>query len=182
MRLFIAINFPRPVRSALLQEQEIIRSNAVRGNFSREGNLHLTLAFLGEMPSAVLPELCEIIDALDIHRFALSLDRIGRFGRDGNDTWWVGAAPNRSLESLQKRLVASLREAGFPTDAKRFTAHVTLARQVRIVETAVAQQLLRTIKPISAPVGRISLMESLRIDGTLTYVELHGHDLRENSR
>ena len=48
MRLFIAINFSPSFKKAILSSAQQLRDRGVRGNFTREENLHLTLAFIGE--------------------------------------------------------------------------------------------------------------------------------------
>ena len=52
MRLFIAIRLSRPLVETLKQAQRDMRHQGAEGNFSREENLHLTLAFLGETEDA----------------------------------------------------------------------------------------------------------------------------------
>jgi nitroreductase len=49
MRLFIAINFNTDTRNRLIALQEELRTKSQSGNFSRDENLHLTLAFIGEV-------------------------------------------------------------------------------------------------------------------------------------
>ena len=49
MRLFIALPLCGDARQALLDVQQDMRNQGVRANFSRAENLHLTLAFLGEL-------------------------------------------------------------------------------------------------------------------------------------
>ena len=61
MRLFIAINLSDEMRSALIDAQNDMYESGVRGNFSPEENLHVTLAFIGEYPD---PE--EVREALEV--------------------------------------------------------------------------------------------------------------------
>lgn len=49
MRLFYAINFDDTVKKRLSDIQNALRARAVRGNFTLPDNLHLTLAFIGEV-------------------------------------------------------------------------------------------------------------------------------------
>ena len=49
MRLFIVIPFSEEFREELLRVQREMKVNGVRGNFSRPENLHVTVAFLGEV-------------------------------------------------------------------------------------------------------------------------------------
>ena len=47
MRLFLAVNFDRPMKDALVGIQNEWYDHGVRGSYTSEENLHLTLAFIG---------------------------------------------------------------------------------------------------------------------------------------
>ena len=47
-RIFIAIRFGDEVRKALVALQNALRAEGVEGNYCAWGNLHMTLAFIGE--------------------------------------------------------------------------------------------------------------------------------------
>ena len=49
MRLFIALPAPEHVRQALEETQAALKKAGVRGRFTPPENLHLTLAFLGNV-------------------------------------------------------------------------------------------------------------------------------------
>ena len=69
MRLFIAVRFSNHIQKSLQQTMADLRRQGVRGNFSRVENLHLTLAFLGEVQD---PEpVCEAINAAAAAPFSL---------------------------------------------------------------------------------------------------------------
>ena len=176
MRVFIAINFPTPVRRALVKHQQTIRDAAQSGNFTQEENLHLTLVFLGEVPVGDLARIDAIVDTLASQPFPLTFDEIGRFDRKGKDIWWVGIRRNRSLLDLQSALDDAFRRAGYRLDSRPFTAHITLAREVRVSDPGDRRRLCTTIAPIETTVTRVSVMESTRIDGRLTYREVYGKD------
>jgi len=165
MRLFIAIDFDAAVKAALVDLQSQLRARCSSGTFSREGNLHLTLAFLGECDEA---ERVDAETAMDVgfEPFGLTIDGLGRFRGQGGDTWYAGLAKSSPLASLQSRLVRRLKSAGLPVDAHPFHPHVTLARRV---ESAASPW---PCPPIQISVGRIVLMESHRLDGDLVYSPL----------
>ena len=48
MRLFIALNFNENMKYALLKMQNALKQSGVRGSFTRDENLHMTLVFIGE--------------------------------------------------------------------------------------------------------------------------------------
>ena len=64
MRLFIAINFNDDTHNRLIALRDELRSRSERGNFSLPENLHLTLAFIGE----VSPKKIEKIDLMKSER------------------------------------------------------------------------------------------------------------------
>ncbi len=176
MRVFIAINFSTPVRRALLKHQQTIRDAAKSGNFTRGENLHLTLVFLGEVPVGDLARIIDIVDTVSGPQFPLTFDEIGRFDRKGKDIWWVGIRRNRNLQDLQAALDDAFRRAGYRLDSRPFTAHITLAREVRVSDPGARRRMCTAIAPIETVATRVSVMESTRIEGRLTYREVYGKD------
>ena len=93
MRLFIAVNFSENALKSLLAARERLRElTGGRGGFTQDTNLHLTLAFLGEVAEARVPSAAEAMAAAGGRPLTLVIDRSGRFRRDGGDIWWAGAA------------------------------------------------------------------------------------------
>ncbi len=167
MRLFIALPLPDALREALLRAQENLRRQGVRANFSREENLHLTLAFLGEVEAAAGAQ--EAVLSLDAPAFALTLAGSGAFG----DLLWAGIQNNGDLDRLAARVRRALEEHGLPYDRKPFRPHITLARRVRAPEPP------RVILPrLSARAEWVTLFRSERVDGTLVYTPLAEKRLR----
>ena len=59
MRLFIAVRLNEEMKDALIDAQNQMYDAGVRGNYTSEENLHLTLAFIGEYPN---PQ--DVLDAM----------------------------------------------------------------------------------------------------------------------
>ena len=169
MRLFIAINFDEDTKQQLLAVQSRLRESA-RGNFSRPENLHLTLAFLGELSPDCIPELQQTMVETGMKSLTFSFTHIGRFHWREGDLWWIGLEKNSQLEELQGQLCQKLKNKGFSVDSKKFTPHITLARQVHLTGPLEENLLL----PASFPtkVRTMSLMVSERVNGKLTYTEI----------
>ena len=100
MRLFIAIRLSRPLVETLKQAQRDMRHQGAEGNFSREENLHLTLAFLGETEDAAgaLSAMEEVSGGGAIR---LAVSGVGRFG----DLWWAGVEENLRLKTAAENLL-----------------------------------------------------------------------------
>lgn len=170
MRLFIAINFDDTTKQNILAVQQRLRQLG-QGNFSRPENLHLTLAFLGELPPARVNAVKQAMKQTAVAPLELSFDHLGRFARDGSDLWWIGLAENSGLITLQKELCGHLTHEGFLLESRRFSPHITLAREVRLPRQPDEQALLGG--PFTTRAEAISLMQSQRVGGTLTYTELY---------
>lgn len=170
MRLFIAINFDDTELDAFEAARERLRDQAGAANYSRRENLHLTLAFLGEQPPARMGEISGAMlkATKNTPGFELRFDRAGRFRREGGDIWWLGAAESPELTKLQAGLAAELRARGFKLEDRRYTPHLTLAREVR----GEAEPELVLPEPVPALVRGASLMLSERRQGVLTYTPL----------
>lgn len=130
MRLFVASPLPGSVRERLDRGLAPLRSARRDVRWSDPAGWHLTLAFLGEVPS-----LGPVIDA--VHPIALrhapSRLRLAGVGRFGNRVLWVAVAdePPEALGRLAVDVVASLQDAGFLIEERPFRAHLTLARRSR---------------------------------------------------
>ena len=160
MRLFIAVTLSEEMRRALTEAQNELRARGVRGSYTPEENLHLTLAFIGEYPDAeaVLDALAE----LSFTPFPLRLEGMGCFG----DLWWAGLRLSPPLTALARRVRRALAERGIPFDRKRFSPHITLIRRAAGTLPGTA------LRPVSMTVGAISLMRSDRGRGGMIYTEL----------
>jgi 2'-5' RNA ligase len=97
-------------------------------------HLHVTLAFLGDVPDDATPRLAAALDeaARPLAPFRLRLVTVGAFPSARRPrVVWAGAEDAKPIAELATRTRASLAAAGFAGDEKDFRAHVTLARARR---------------------------------------------------
>lgn len=168
MRLFIAINFDEDTKQNIIAVQRRLRELG-RGNFSSPENLHLTLAFLGEVAPERVVAIRSVMDQLTVPQLHLVFDHAGYFHRNDGDIWWLGLAPNQALLALHKELYHRLTDAGFQLDNRRFSPHITLARKVVLDKEPDRNK--RIGAPFATNADTVSLMLSERIAGQLTYTE-----------
>ena len=160
MRLFIAINLSPEMKNALTTAQRAMYHRGVRGNFTPEENLHLTLAFIGEMKE---PEkVAAALQTLKFKPFRLTLDNMGCFG----DILWVGVKGNQGLTGAVRGVRDALENAQIRYDTQKFVPHITLIRKMS-----------GNWKQVSAPKGEmmvkgISLMKSEQKDGRTVYTQI----------
>lgn len=169
MRLFIAVNFEEAFKLRLSRHMEQLRKNAIRGNFSRVSNLHITLAFIGETDRVADCE--SALQAIDFSRFSISFDRVSRFKRRGGDICWLGVRDDTEIKALAGSVARELKARGFELEDREFKAHLTLAREV-VFKGGFEPTKYALPQNLNYRVDRISLMKSERIKGNLTYTEL----------
>lgn len=127
LRLFFAC-WP----SAALQQQlhrlgrELQRQ--VGGRPTRRDNIHLTLAFLGDVAPDRLPVLQQLAGEIVAPVFALPLQRLGCWP-DGGVGWLAPDEVPEGLLQLVQQLNEALQQAGFRTEKRRYRPHVTLLRK-----------------------------------------------------
>ena len=93
-------------------------------------NFHVTLAFLGMQPAAVIPDICALAGRLRLAPCRVVMDQVGRFPRAG--VMWLGASmPPDPLRRFQQDLLDALQDAGIGHDPKPWTFHLTLYRRLR---------------------------------------------------
>ncbi len=161
MRLFIAINLSAEMKKALMSVKEQLIKSGVRGNFTKEENLHLTLAFIGEYDD--IGAVLRAIRSVPFEPFSLSTDGLGSFG----DLWWAGLKSQSGLRTYVEALRRALGEAGIPFDSKRFSPHITLVRRAsKNVLPAVS------VPKVTMTACRVSLMRSERTPSGMVYTEI----------
>ncbi len=112
MRLFIAINFTEEIKSMLYECAQELKSHSRKGNFSNKDNLHLTLAFLGELPEDRIEDIEEAMEEVKASPFTLEFSQLGKFDSRsrGEALYWCGVKANPSLQGIQRKLLSALQE------------------------------------------------------------------------
>ncbi|MBQ5421561.1 MAG: RNA 2',3'-cyclic phosphodiesterase [Clostridium sp.] len=160
MRLFIAVRLSEEMQGSVTQTLHLMKKLGAKGKFVPSANLHLTLAFLGEVPDAA--PVKEAMSSVAWKPFKLSMTELGTFG----DTLWVGLKGNQGLSALEKSLREALDSAGIDYDRKKFVPHITMARKFS-----------GNYRQVPAPKGdmmvkKVSLMRSDLKDGKRVYREI----------
>ncbi|MDV2504162.1 MAG: RNA 2',3'-cyclic phosphodiesterase [bacterium] len=132
IRAFIAVDVPPPVQEALGELQRGMEEAGLKARWPRPQDVHVTLAFLGNVPSEQVPELRAAMEEaaqgagpLEVH--------VGGVGAFPNERWprviWVGfEEPTGGLAALHKRLEAALVPLGYEPEDRPFRPHLTVAR------------------------------------------------------
>lgn len=148
-RLFVAI----PVETEpalgemLLQLQRQLAHEKI--NWVNTQNLHLTLKFIGEQPTTILPDIRHLMTAVaSRHKaFSLNFGRTGIFGsRYDPRVLWLGCSTgDEPVKLLANDLLNEFTKIGFERDRQNFVPHLTLARIKHLSDKPLFQRTVGAI-------------------------------------
>ena len=166
VRCFVAIEIPQSIQALLRPVQTHLQSEIQKASWTKQGNFHLTLKFLGDVRSETIEVLRETIQNVADAQAPFSIE-FGGVGAFPNFTrprvLWVGIKQGTLIVSnLAKAVNLELKRLGFPAD-NRFHPHLTLARLRTPMNLEPLQHSLRqydTIAGAVVKVNEITLMRS----------------------
>jgi 2'-5' RNA ligase len=123
-RLFTALEIPRNAAMSL----SLLRGGLPGARWIDVENYHITLRFIGDVDGRTADELVERLDRIDRPEFQIRLDGIGSFGSKKPHSVWAGVTPTPDMFALQGEIERICQRIGLPSDPRKFTPHVTLAR------------------------------------------------------
>jgi 2'-5' RNA ligase len=155
MRCFLAAWPDDAARGRCAALIDTLRPHADHGRAMRAENLHLTLAFIGELPDAAGPGLAADCAELRLPAHDWALTEIGFFARPR--VLWAGGALSDELAAIAAAARALLDRRRIGYDRKPFVPHVTLLRDVRRFDGPRAIE-----PPIGWPIRSVGLFRSGR--------------------
>jgi 2'-5' RNA ligase len=127
MRAFLALPIAEDTVAALLAVQARIPF----GRHVPEDNLHLTLAFLGDVSDAVLEAIDDLLSATPLPAAPVRFAGLGTFGEMERGLVFAEVRADPALAALQSKVAHLARMAGAELPRRRFRPHVTLTRANR---------------------------------------------------
>lgn len=132
IRAFIAIEIPAEIQNKIGDLQNSLKGIGGRISWTKPGNIHLTLKFLGDIDEAIIDEIsAELLLAVqNITGFKISVKAIGVFPNFRRPrVIWIGANSERDqLQELAAQIEDCMENFGFEKESRRFSAHLTLGR------------------------------------------------------
>lgn len=172
LRLFYAINFDEKTMQDLKKLQDDLRPQVYRGRWAPPENFHITMHFVGEVEDDELPFFKSALEKSveGMEEFPLRFTSYGSFRRNLQDLIYVKA--KYSGDSMLYISEALRRNAGRGDD-KPLKPHITLVRRAEMNHKTlkVLKKMRFSLPPVA--VKSVELMESRKVDGTLTYLPLH---------
>lgn len=187
MRLFVALTIPAEVKQSLAALREEFGARLPSLRWVRQEGVHLTLAFLGEVPADRVEPVRQALAGCPGGLIPPALDAagLGVFPHQrAPRVLWAGfrEAPEAVLE-LQRRVARAMSAEGFPMEQRQFRPHLTVGRfrrPLRRSERDLLSALLRRDAQRSFgrfTARRLSLYRSTLLPAGARYEELDGWPL-----
>lgn len=165
MRCFIAAWPDPPTSLALAALSADVRERVAHRRATRIDDLHLTLAFIGNLDDADAFAVADAITKFKFRTFSWRLDTLGFF--DDAGVVWVGAAgePVNPLVALAERARAVLDRFDLHYDRRPLAPHVTLLRGVQRFS-------VERVAPIVWRIDSVALYRSVPTDEATRYARV----------
>jgi len=166
MRLFVAVEIPKEIRTAISDlTRKIGRVEGLR--WVSEASMHLTLKFLGEVKDSLIPDIQKRLQTVAARHniFSAGVRGAGAFPNlKRPNVLWIGFEKSGPLRALADDIESELAELGFTRENRPFSPHLTIARvrESRGIEPAIKE--LSTYKDTffgTIGVDEILLMKSV---------------------
>lgn len=184
MRLFVAVNFPTPVRRALAGIAAQLADAELPVRWTSEDAFHLTLRWLGDRDDDDVAAVTGILHELatEFEPFEADFGPVGAFPSPRRPrVIWIAVDAGPRLRLLRDELERRLARDGFGRDERSFRPHVTLGRAKRDARPGAFRPFVATSGSlgidVSIPVTSIDLMRSHLEPGGARYERLAAVEL-----
>jgi len=189
LRAFIAVEIPLDIRVDIEHATSNLRRDT--GSLIRwvaVENMHLTLKFLGDIPTANMEVLTQMIraEADSFNCFDIHLTGIGSFPNPKRPrVIYIGIQAPAELEAFQRQLESATRRLGYNSEERAFAPHLTIGRVRQNIPQDDQQKIRRALEaskidsPGTAKVNSVHLYKSdLKPTGPV-YTKLFSAHLRK---
>jgi 2'-5' RNA ligase len=123
-RLFVAIRPPEPIRDLLIDAMD----DMADFRWQDEGQLHITLRFIGEVDRPVAEDLAASLERIRFAPFHIRIKGVGRFEQRNGGALWAGVEPKEPLAALAAKVERICQSVGLEPERRAYHPHITLAR------------------------------------------------------
>lgn len=168
MRIFIAIQLDDEVRKHIGDMADMLDPYFEKARYSRMENYHITVKFIGETDRRTYLKVVDATKraAVRCRDFTMKTTQPGSFKRKKRHIFYCGTEYTQGLYELDDAVSEEIQKSGIEIQKTKLVPHITIAREVVLKEDY--PEISMPGKEIK--VDSISVMESTRINGKLTYI------------
>jgi RNA 2',3'-cyclic 3'-phosphodiesterase len=191
-RLFFALEINTQIRNQISdltsRLKKVAQFSAVNVSWVPEENYHLTLFFLGNIPSEKAKNLADRLTQAvkEIPPFPLDFRHLGFFPNEPKQpikVLWLGIhRPPDELDRLRQQCASIIAETGLPVPDQQFSPHITLGRFKSNKGVSAFRKMTKVYqftKMGTCEVNQLVLMESITGDGPATYAPFASESLNK---
>ena len=170
IRLFVALEIPRPIRERLV----LLQGGVPGARWLTSEQLHQTLRLIGDVQESMAADIDDALSTIRAPAFMLELAGVGEFGGKIPRAIWAGVRPSEGLMHLQRKIETAMQRLGLEAEERKYTPHVTLARLKNTLPAKVMEFLTHQALFASGPfrVDHFALFSSqLGSSGAAYHVE-----------
>lgn len=166
MRLFIAAHFPEEVLRDLNVRVGALKSRLPAASWVRPETQHLTFAFLGEQPEALVDAIAAPLSSSlgTIAKFDARLHGCGFFPNPRRArVGWIGLEPESAFAKIAHAVRNVVTQHGVTLDGGEFKPHLTLMRMRDPWPPASIELFTRSLRDYQStefPVSEVTLFSS----------------------
>jgi len=128
MRLFVGLDIPHSVRTAISRYVDEARRHAPDAKWVKPESYHVTLKFIGEWKRDVR-EVIAAIQKIEAPAFDIGFCGCGFFpNARAPRVFWIGIHSSESLPQLASQVDDATAAFGIEREDKKYSPHLTLAR------------------------------------------------------
>ncbi|MFQ5824091.1 MAG: RNA 2',3'-cyclic phosphodiesterase [bacterium] len=161
IRTFIAIEIPDSIHQKIanLQNELELKKEKARISWTKPGNIHLTIKFLGNVEESRINSVAEAVESA-VQPFSPFNFLVNNFGAFPNfrrpRVLWIGIEnPTFQLIQIAQNIDDELSKIGFPREKRKFSPHLTVAR----VKSSLSQNFVQLLQKESFEGGEVSVEE-----------------------
>ncbi|MDE0482523.1 MAG: RNA 2',3'-cyclic phosphodiesterase [Candidatus Poribacteria bacterium] len=178
IRCFAAIEIPERIQALLVEVQNAFRPKIEKASWTKQGNFHFTLKFLGDVEDRNINEISAALQKIAESQtpFSIEIGGIGAFPNLARPrVLWVGLKQGEvPITKLASAVNQELVKFGYSNDT-RFHPHLTLARlrnQVNLNSFISIFKKFETIDGALLTVDKITLVKSELHPSGAVYIPL----------
>lgn len=161
-RAFIALEIPNQIHQEIstitAKLRQDIGTNPVR--WVPPGNIHLTLKFLGNISSAKIDQISQVLSKVagNHEKHTIIISGLGAFPNIRRPrVIWIGIQAPETLKALFRGLEDAMTNLEFPREKRSFNPHLTLGRVRQHLSPADSQSLQKALS--NTNIGYIDKVE-----------------------
>lgn len=168
MKVFIAVTLDKDIKSHLKNMADKLSKHMQSARYTHFSNYHITLVFIGETDISGYKQIIKAVKdtVVGLADFKLKTSGTGSFKKGSKHIIYCEIKKSKNLNDIYLSLLKNLMYCGIDVREGKFTPHITLAREAVPID----ENWEVKTDDIEIQVNSVSVMESMRINGKLTYI------------